>query len=243
MKTINTWSFSRLQDYESCPYKAWLKHAERIPDPRPSPAADRGTAIHELAEKYLRGQIDPLPVELVKFKDEFESLRNGGQQLMLEEEWGFDREWSPCEYRGKDTWGRVKADCVVPKTETTGVVIDFKTGKKFGNEIKHGEQLQVYALSTFLRHPEWTRITAELWYLDVDDLSSISVTRKTAMERYLKVYDRRFRKMTDATEFPAKPNIVSCKWCPYGDTGHCDQRVVDSAATKNFYQRKFSKKD
>ena len=239
MKTIKTWSFSRLTDYEQCPKRAWLKHAERVPEPRQSPAADRGTAIHTLAEKYLLGQIDPLPKELGKFEDEFSSMRKHGEKLLLEQEWGFDHEWQPCAYKGDTTWGRVKADCVLPLSTMTGLVIDFKTGKKFGNEIKHGEQLQMYALSSFIMHPEWTDITAELWYLDVDDLTSVKVTRKTAMEKYLKVFDHRLRKMTEATEFPAKPNIVSCKYCQYGDTGHCDQRVVDQKATQNFYKRKF----
>ena len=242
MKTINTWSFSRLMDYESCPKKAWLKHAERIPDPRPSTAAERGTAIHTLAEKYLLGEIDPLPKELAKFSHEFESMRAQNKNLMLEQEWGFDKEWKPCAYRGDVTWGRVKADCVLPLTPKSGIVIDFKTGKKFGNEIKHGEQLQMYALSSFIMQPEWDEITCELWYLDQDDLTSVKVTRKTALSRYLKVFDHRLKKMTEATEFPAKANIISCKWCPYGDTGHCNQRVVDQQATKNFYARKFGNK-
>lgn len=237
---LKTWSFSRLMDYESCPRKAYLKHAERVPDPRPSPAADRGTRIHSLAEEYLLGQADDLAPELARFKDEFASLRKR-EGLMLEQEWGFNKEWEPCGYRDDDVWGRVKADCVVPM-DKGGVVIDFKTGKKFGNEIKHGEQLQVYALSAFVRNPDWKSITCELWYLDVDELTTVTVSRKTAMDRYLKVFDHRLRKMTDATEFPAKPNIVSCKWCPYGDTGHCDQRVVDEKATKNFYAKKLGAK-
>lgn len=236
MGDIASWSFSRLMDYESCPLKAYLKHAKRIPDPRPSPAAERGTAIHSLAEDFLRGKIKTLPNELSKFKDEFTSMLKHGDKLMLEQEWGFDSEWKPCEYRS--AWGRVKMDCGLELSPQSGIVVDYKTGKKFGNEIKHGEQLQVYALASFIRHPAWNEITAELWYLDVDDLTSITVTRKHAMERYLRVFDRRFRAMTSATEFPAKPNVLSCRWCPYGDTGHCDKRVVDNDATKAFYARR-----
>lgn len=228
-------------DYESCPFKAWLKYAERIADPRPSIAAERGTAIHALAEDYILGKIDPLPKELNNFSDEFKSLRARSKDLMLEQEWGFDNEWQPCEYRGDKTWGRVKADCVLPSSPTSGIVIDFKTGKKHGNEVKHGEQIQLYALAAFIRYPDWASITCELWYLDANDLTSIVISRKTAMERYLKTFDRRLRAMTSATEFPAKPNIVSCKWCPYGDTGHCDKRVVDQQASNEFYKRKFSR--
>lgn len=241
---IKHWTISRLFDYESCPLKAKLKHVDKIPDPKPSPAADRGTAIHSLAEGYLKGEIDPLPKELMKFEDEFVSLRSdGSRKLMLEEEWGFDKDWQPCGYRAPEMWGRMKLDICVEVSPTQGVVIDIKTGKKFGNEIKHGEQTQMYALGAFIRHPEWQELMTELWYVDVDEMLSVKVSRKTAFDRYLKVFDHRVRKMTSATEFPAKPNIVSCKWCPYGDTGHCDQRVVDEQASKGFYKRKYSKKE
>jgi len=241
MKTINTWSFSRLSDYESCPYKAWLKHAERVPDPKPKPAADRGTAIHALAENYLRGNIDPLPVELSKFAEEFRSLRDSGRTLRMEEEWGFDNDWEPTAYRGPETWGRMKIDLCCEIKPGKGLVVDFKTGKKFGNEVKHGEQTQLYSIAAFIMHPEWTSLTTELWYLDIDEMSQVEVPLKK-FELYKKVFDRRLRAMTEATEFPPKPNILSCKWCPYGDTGHCEVRHTDEQATKNFYKRKFGGK-
>lgn len=239
MKTIATWSFSRLMDFESCPYKAWLKHAERVPDTRPKEAADRGTMIHTMAEDFLNDKIKKLPQELAKFSDEFESIKKRRDKLALEDEWGFTRSWEPCDYNAKDVWGRMKADCVLNEGDR-GVVIDFKTGKKFGNEIKHGEQLQVYALAAFIRHPEWESITAELWYLDVNELTPIDITRKLALDRYLRVFDKRFRKMTDAKEFKPNPNIYSCMYCPYGNvdgTGHCDKQVKNQQATAKFYQR------
>lgn len=242
--TIKSWSFSRLMDYESCPFKAWLKHACRIPDPKPNPFADRGTQIHKLAEDFILGNIKELPIELFKFKDEILSIRarykRDPNSILQEQEWGFDRDWKITDYR--TAWGRVKADLITFLSPKEAAAIDFKTGKKFGNELKHAEQLQVYSLSTFLRFPDLEHITSELWYFDVDELSTVDVTRERAMQRYLPVFDGRFRKMTDATTFPAKPNIHSCKYCPYGDTGHCDKRVVDTAASSQFMQRKFGKK-
>lgn len=244
VQTIRSWSFSRLMDYESCPFKAWLKHAARIPDPRPNPFADRGTQIHTLAEHFILGKIKELPIELIKYKDEMLSVRArykvNPASVLQEQEWGFDREWKPTPY--KTAWGRVKADLIVFMSDEDAAGVDFKTGKKFGNEIKHAEQLQVYSLSTFLRFPKLQHITTELWYLDVDDLSTVEVTRKRALERYLPVFDGRFRKMTDATTFPTKPNIHSCRYCPYGDTGHCSDRVVDTAASAKFMERKFGGK-
>lgn len=221
---IKTWSHSRLVDFEECPLKAKLKHVDRIPDPKPRTAADRGTAIHLEAELFVKGEAG-FTSNLQRFKPEFDALRNLYQEgkVSLEGEWGFDHQWSVSEYFGKSTWGRIKADSVAYMSVEHAAVIDFKTGKKFGNEIKHAEQTQLYALGTFIRNPKIQTVTAELWYLDIDDLSTMTITRTQALKKYLPYFDKRARRMTSATKFEANPNIYSCKWCPYGPkgTGHC----------------------
>lgn len=224
-KTITSASYSRLLDFESCRLKAYYKHVERVPDPRPATAADRGTDIHNRMELYTRGLGD-MPAEVSKhFKDEALSLRNHFTKgvVSLEGEWAFDHDWQPTEWKGG--WFRLKADAVVHMSKKHAVVIDFKSGKRFGNEIKHGEQLQLYALSVFIREPTVERITSELWYFDQNELATYDVTRAQGM-RCLKGFDNRAQKMTTATTFPANPNGFSCKWCPYkpvelGGTGHC----------------------
>lgn len=237
---IKSASHTRLVDFESCNFKAYLKHAMRVPDPNPSPAADRGTAIHQMGEDFIRGKIKSIPNELSKFADEFISVRNRDPKTVdLEQEWGFDKDWQP--HPWKTAWFRIKADCVVRISSTEAIVIDYKTGKKFGNEVKHGEQCQLYALATFIMYPEIEKVTTELWYLDIDDLTSLTVPRKVALSRYLKMFDQRARRMTEATSFPPNPNIYSCRYCPYGETGHCDKQQVNATATADFWKRKKTK--
>jgi len=220
---IKSWSFTRLQDFLSCKFKAYLKYVERVPDPTPRPAADRGTVIHTLAEEYVLGKLKELPQELAKFKTEFFALREAYKKkhVSLEGEWGFTTDWAPATW--KAAWGRIKADAVVHQSPTEAIVIDYKTGKKFGNEVKHAEQLQLYTLAVFLREPEVQIVTAELWYLDLDDLTPMTTTRGIAMGKYLKYWDQQAHRMTKCTAFPPNPNVFSCKWCPYkpSGTGHC----------------------
>ncbi len=220
---IKSWSYSRIKDYKSCKYKAYLKHVERVPDPNPSPAADRGTAIHTMAEHYVMGNISTLPQELAKFKEDFAYLRDlhAAGQVSLEGEWGFDKDWAVTDYRS--AWGRIKADGVVHLDAQRAVVIDYKTGKKFGNEVSHAEQTQLYSLAVFLREPDIQTIKADLWYLDHGLVSTLTITRTEALAKYLKYWDKSAKQMTTATEFPPNPNQFSCKWCPYkpSGTGHC----------------------
>jgi ATP-dependent helicase/DNAse subunit B len=71
---VPTWSYSALKTFEECPYRTYIQRVKKIPEP-PSPAADRGTAIHKLAEEFVKGEIGELPAELNKFEDEFHELR------------------------------------------------------------------------------------------------------------------------------------------------------------------------
>ena len=233
MSKIRSWSYSRLLDYEACPLMAKFKIVDRIPEPeRPLPpgktehANDRGTRVHNECELYVRGE-GPLPQEARYFEDEFKSLAAKFKKGMvsLEGEWGFDKQWQPVDW--KLAWLRMKLDANIHLSNTHAAVVDYKTGKKFGNEVKHGEQLQMYALAVFLRYPQVEHVTAELWYLDVNDLTRLDVTRPIGL-RQLKPFDKRGRKMTEATEFPANPNAHSCRYCPYHPakgTGDCPHGV------------------
>lgn len=220
MAKIKSWSYSRLLDFEGCPLMAKLKIIDKIPEPeRPLPpgktehANDRGTRVHNECEMYVRGQ-GPFPTEAKYFKDELDALKrryNAGE-VSLEGEWGFDEDWQPAEWRA--AWLRLKLDASVFLSGTHALVIDYKTGKRFGNEVKHGEQLQLYALAVLLRSPQIEHVTAELWYFDANDLAILDVARPIGL-RFLKGFDKRGRKMTEATEFPPNANAHSCKYCPY----------------------------
>ena len=80
---IKAWSYSRLVDFEQCKLRAKLKYIDRIPEPARSlppgkteHANDRGTRIHDAAERFVRGGVELLP-ELKSFSTEFHDLQIG----------------------------------------------------------------------------------------------------------------------------------------------------------------------
>jgi hypothetical protein len=231
---IKAWSYSRLVDFEQCKLRTKLKYIDRIPEPaRPLPpgktehANDRGTRIHDAAERFVRGGVELIP-ELKAFSTEFHDLRNKYKHGMvsLEGEWAINKDWEPVAWGDRDAWARIKLDAFVRLSKTHAVVIDYKTGKKFGNEIKHAEQTQLYQLAAFLRYPELQTIDVELWYTDQDDLTHMKYTRQQGM-RFFQNFNQRGIAMTTAEAFPPSPNVFACKWCPYGPrgTGDCDKGV------------------
>lgn len=233
---ITSWSFSKLQDFEKCKLLTKLKHLDRIPEPeralppgKTEHANDRGTRIHTSCEEYINGVSDDLVPEADKhFGPQLDLLRvmHADGLVSLEGEWGMNEEWEPAAWKG--AWLRLKLDAMVMHDERTATIIDFKTGRKFGNEVKHGEQLALYQLVAFLRYPELERIHAELWYLDQpkDNVTSITFTRAQGL-KYRSNWDRRGNKLTNCTDFPANPNKFSCQWCQYGpwNGGQCQVGV------------------
>lgn len=231
---LSAWSYSRLTIFEQCRLRAKLAYVDKIPEPpRPLPpgknehADERGIRVHEAAERYVRGGVELL-FELASFRDEFAALRTlyreGG--LSLEEDWAFTKEWKPTAWNSIDAWLRVKTDAFYQPNEYEAVLIDYKTGRRDGNEIKHTEQGQLYAVAAFMRCPTLERIQVEFWYLDKDDLSRAEYSRDDALG-FLGVYHGRGEKLTTATTFPANPNAYSCRYCPYGPRGtkHCSVGV------------------
>lgn len=237
MKQIKSWSFSALTVFEECPHRSKLSRIDKIPEPpRPAPpngkehANDRGSRIHDHAEYFVRGSIGKMCREMKSFEEEFLNLKErfGAGQVELENMWCFDQDWlvvPSSDY--VNTWLRVKLDAMVFLTPTKGVVIDYKTGKKFGNEPKHAQQAQLYQLAAFLKYPELEQVTTEFWYLDQDDITKMTFSRKNGL-KYWKTFHLRGEKMTNEVEFKAKPNGYSCRFCPYGPEETSNKWVTKS---------------
>lgn len=238
---IGSTSFSRLKVYETCPYHAKLAFVDKIPQPvdtsRESPL-DRGSRVHDLAEKYIRGTAE-LVHELKNFEKELTTLKQHfterPKHVLLEQMWCFDNAWNTVpDDDFVNTWLRVKLDACwfVDDSQRIAVVVDYKTGKKYGNEVKHMEQMQLYQLATFLRFPQVEEVEVELWYFDQNETTPAHFKRKNGL-RFLKLFNDRMMAMTTATDFPPRPSLYTCRFCPYKTgalgknglkgTGHCDK--------------------
>lgn len=226
--SMRSWSHSRMGTFESCAFRAKLQYVDKIPEParalppgKSEHANDRGSRIHDAGELYVKGNVE-LVYELNAFKDEFKKLRElyREKKVSTEGEWAFDRDWNPVAWADPAAWLRMKLDALARISRTHAVVIDYKTGRKFGNEVKHAEQGQLYQLGAFMRFPELETIDVEFWYTDQDDITHSHYRREQGM-RFFKNFDTRGKAITDAVDFPPKPNIFSCRWCPYRNTEHC----------------------
>ena len=213
---IPAWSYSALKTYETCAYRSYIGKVKKIKEDY-GPAAARGTDIHTQAEDYVRGDLAELPDTLKKFESQFKEMREGfiNATVELEGEWGFTIDWEPCGWMERGVWARIKLDAYVNETETSARVIDYKTGKQYGNEIAHSQQALTYAIGSFLRYPDLEIAKTEMWYLDHGTTMEKTYTRDQAMVFLPKLQERAIT-MTTATKFPPNPSKNSCRWCSFG---------------------------
>jgi len=207
LKQFTAWSYSRLDEYHGCPLKAKLHHLDKLPQP-PAPALERGSLIHKMAEDYTTGQLKKLPAELKLFAEEFKALVKMKTKLRVEQETAFDVKWAPVDWFSPYTWVRIKMDLVYP-TPDTMVVVDYKTGRV---NPKHGDQLELYAVSAFLMS-SCDRIDTKLWYLDQGEVNEKSFMR-SELKGLQKKWEKKATPMLRDRKFSPTPGNA-CTFCCY----------------------------
>ena len=223
---IKAWSFSRYNDYQQCPFKAKLKHVDKLKEPGNSAMA-RGLRIHGLAEKYI---VDPgrprVPPELLLFKSLFKELRaqykkriNG---MVVEDSWAFRKDWSETVWNDwAECFVRIKLDVAFPEGEETLIVNDWKTGKYRPETLEiYTEQLELYALAALLKFPHVTLVKPRLTFLDTGDIfpkddhvNNFTFTQAD-VPKLKKLWAKRIKAMMNDTRFAPRPNN-KCKWCHF----------------------------
>lgn len=216
---VPKWSFSALKNYEECPHRLERQRIMRDPQER-GDAAKRGEEVHDALEKWIKGEREDLPTDrklkLESFEGRLYSLRDAFNDgiATTEQKWYIGRDWSPVDKA--EQWGVMILDYFIRDSETSCVIGDFKTGRKFGNEMKHSDQGLAYALCAYHRFPEIDSFKIEFLYLDEGAKMERNLSRRQ-LEVLLPRYHNRALAMTTAKTFPAKSNANSCRFCAYGN--------------------------
>jgi hypothetical protein len=231
IEPIKAWSYSALKLFEACPFAAKKTYIDREPGLPPpidtaETAGDRGSRIHEAAELFVRGDSDDLPRELKSLEAKYEYLREeyAAGRVRVEEEWGFDRGLNEVPWMDPTVWWRVKLDALLFHDAANATVIDLKTGKRYGNEVPHNRQGQLYAAAAFIRFPALENVNVEFWYADQKGLVIQKYYDRIKALGYMERFVTKALYMTSTHDFPAKPNVMNCRYCAYGTlngTGTC----------------------
>jgi hypothetical protein len=221
---IKAWSPSALKTFENCRYRIYLAKVLKFEEPK-HPAMERGVEYHTACEQYVDGTISEFPKEMIRspklrfFQDDFNDLRDlyAEARVELEGEWAFDTDWVPLDWRHPNAWGRMKLDALRWEDEVSATVIDYKTGRKFGNEMAHADQGMQYVVGAFMRIPHLEHLTVSFWYLDQGEKSFPQRYSRSQAAMFLPRITERAVLLTSAQsdDFYPNPSIYNCKKCPF----------------------------
>ena len=213
-QTIDAWSYSRLSTYERCALLAKFLYILKIPQDT-SPAMERGSRIHEQAEKYVKGEIAELPNTAVwkPWVEDMAALKAAG--YVAEQNIAFDSAWQKCDYFGPSVWIRLRVDVTGITNDGVVEAIDYKTGRPYST---HEEQAELYGIAGYLtaaRSPK--KVRTSFWYLDVPDIVEYEYPAEEIVESLMPKWEGRSAVMLTDTEFKPNPCKASC-----GKYGGCD---------------------
>jgi CRISPR/Cas system-associated exonuclease Cas4 (RecB family) len=207
---MRPWSHSRLSTYETCPKQYQYNYIERLPGFRPeSPAASRGTAIHERAQLYLEGKLMMYPHEFQRVSAHLMTLK--AKKAMAEKKLAVRVDWSPCEYDDSETYFRAIIDVIyVDEPSKVCGVEDHKTGQIYDY---HEGQLSNYVAVAAAHFPDY-EYHSRLIYVDQGIVTKPKITPANRVKPIRIMMDGRIKLAEEDTIFPTKPGS-HCKWCDY----------------------------
>lgn len=182
-----TWSYSKIDAFKTCPYKFYLQYLKRISEPQDSLAAiHKGNLVHLLLEQKLTGDVDLEDKELRDLLDKLakeditKTLRSVKKFIegdfwaslnaknATAEQWIYlDKTLSPCSKPESFVIGKVD---YIEKKEDYVLIIDWKTGKKTNKELtmykSNNLQLDIYALWALQKFSDFESVNAMLYYIE-----------------------------------------------------------------------------
>lgn len=238
-------SKSKLDVYETCPLQYKFRHVLRVPIP-PSSAADVGTAVHNVAEKVTKYEMEG---KRVSKEQAFDMLEKNWDSRAFENETASNQKkeeaktfvetflaWSKAnpntpvgvEKEFNLEIGGVKFTGKIDRVEKTPdgkyIVIDYKTGsdKITKNTIQDDVQMNLYAMATEKMYGELPQKTI-LYYLKKDKLveNEILVTKVAEVKESI---ENTVELILDE-QFTAKPEYNSCRFCNFWDI--CDEKEIE----------------
>ena len=209
------YSYSRLATYKQCPQKFKFTYIDKMeaPDLPPSPALERGSAIHDSVESYLNRTTEYMHPDIHKDWGQYlHGIREGGGELKPEFKWGITWDFKPCDYSDPMCMVHGYIDLLV-LPEDSSVPIDVYEWKTGGRYDEHVSQLWLYSVAMLIHHPDRHWVDGMVVYFDGHPFQNIKYPQSMMFE-YAPMLRREIDKVVFEKRWPAKPSF-KCRWCKY----------------------------
>lgn len=204
------WSYSSLDDFKNCPRAFHAKRVAKTVQEQPSDAMIWGNKVHKCFELRLKDN-EPLPEYLEEHEPFMRELEELEGEKHTERRIALNTSRKPCGFFDKAVWMRGIIDLSVIHNDGA-LLVDYKTGKPHSKF----EQLQLFALHTFIEFPQVNYVTAQFYWTKTKNTTEQTYSREQATAMWnkfapdLKQYVQAFK---DDVWQP-RPSGLCNGWCP-----------------------------
>ncbi len=215
MSNFGPYSYSRLATYKKCPLKFKLAYIDKIEKPyEPSPAMERGSAIHDSLEAFVLGHSEQLHPDIHEHYGQFFfSLREQyGSALIPEAKWALNWEWEVCDYDDTDCMVRGYMDLKFVPEDDNIQVFEYKSGNIYP---EHTSQQCLYGTAALIQHPDKEGVDVTAIYVDKKQNKKIYYPASMLFE-YKPMWMHQIMEIENAQpeDFIPKPHFM-CRYCQF----------------------------
>lgn len=217
--TLEAFSYSRLDNYESCPKKYFKISVEKSVKDPPNEHTTYGTDLHLAFAEYLKTG-KPLPLHLRQWMKTLATIKASPGEKIIEQKIAINANYEPTDWFAKDVYCRVISDLTI-LNGAQGILWDWKTGKMK----EDFSQLKLAGAVMFLLAEEleevqlcylWTKdkkVTKEK--LTRDEMPTVWADLLPRIERYQNAHAQNI--------FEARPGF-HCRYCPVKTCPHNEKK-------------------
>jgi len=204
------WSYSALSAFETCPFQfAQLRIKKTVKEP-PSTHLTWGIKVHDAFEKYMLGELNPVPKWFKPWIPIANVVRDTQGTVTPELEMAITDKFQPTGWWDHDAWCRGKLDVTVDRGDTIHV-FDWKTGKRRQNS----EQLQLFAALAFIYYPKAQTVRTTFIWLDADAQDTETFTRSDIPDIWGNFLPRvaRMQEALTLDQWPKRSSGLCANYC------------------------------
>lgn len=216
MKSVLPWSFSKLNDYETCPRRFYETKIACNFKETDSVEILWGNDVHKGLEDNVK-EGKALPARMAHFQYAADLVNKAPGDKYVELELAVTADLQPTGFYADNAWARGKCDIVIING-SVAAPLDYKTGKKKPKS----RQLDLMSAMIFATFPQVAVAHSGFIWLQFK-----STTRKTYYREDVSVIWDGFRQSVSEMEWseknnawPAKPSGLCREWCPVTSCSH-----------------------
>lgn len=210
------WSYSKLKNYETCPFRCQQIDIDKIVAEPQSDQLTTGNMAHDALKKRV-GDKTPLPEAFKDYEPWAAKILTGPGKVLVEQKLAIRRDLSPCGYFDRKVWYRGIGD-VIKLVDDVALIVDWKTGKI----VEDATQLALMAQCVFSHYPQVQRVRSEFVWLKEDATTRLDFARDDMVGAWNNIMPRvnQFEQACATNNFPPKPGYLCLRWCAVTSCPH-----------------------